>query len=459
MPRKKIYLPKPTKTFLETPEGRWCLPHVRCFHHWMAARGLVLADLTGVHVDDFFAHEQQKGLAPSTQCVRRCLVHKYLYWLSANGHLRFVVDPPPLQRMRALPTSASDFVDSLRPVRKPSTCARYVHHLRDFHVWLDAAGLDITRFDRLAAERWLKSLADRGLAACTRNNHIYRVRSYLYWLHEHYDIDADPDDLLRVTDLPKIPSYLPRPFPPEADRELQKRFLASGTIYGQALFLMRRSGVRIGELVHLEPDCLERDLNDNIFLKVPLGKLDNERLVPLDPQARDVLKSLHEQCPHDAKFLICPQLSRLTLKTLLPQTLKESAAGLDIPGPVVSHRLRHSYATELLNAGLSLVTIMKLLGHRSFRMTMRYAAIAQNTIINDYNAAMDHIARKYDTQDTTPHSSPDLNLQRQTIDLISSLRKTADSRPEAKPRIDALIKRLYRISDGITALIQSLQSL
>lgn len=548
MTRTKTHLPKSAKTFLATREGRWCLSDVRCFHRWMAARDLVLADLTGAHVDGFFAHEQQKGLAPSTQHVRRCQVHKYLYWLSVNGHLRFVVEPPRLRHMRAplpevakrflarrghrqhspavrnfhdwlhrnridlgeltqahietflrrpiardittptrkallkmiapyllwlnehghvrfriamtarkpfpLPVSARDFIDSLRPVLKPTTCAGYLHDLRDFHAWLAASQLDITRFDRAAAERWLKSLADRGLAPCTRNGRIFHVRSYLYRLDEQKAIHADPDDLLRVTDLTKLPAYLPRPFPPEADQELQKRFLAAGTVYGQALFLMRRSGVRIDELVRLETNCLERDLNDNVFLKVPLGKLDNERLVPLDPQARDVLKTLYELCPHDAELLISPQLSRDKLKYRLYKTLKEAAAGLDIPGPVVSHRLRHTYATELLNAGLSLVTIMKLLGHRSFRMTMRYAAIAQKTIVEDYNAALGHIARKYDTQATDPHSSADLNLQRQTIDLISSLRKTADSRPEVKPRIDALIKRLYKISDDITALIQ-----
>jgi site-specific recombinase XerD len=54
--------------------------------------------------------------------------------------------------------------------------------------------------------------------------------------------------------------------------------------------------------------------------------------------------------------------------------------GLDIPGPVVSHRLRHTYATELLNAGQSIIAVMKLLGHRSLRMTMRYAAITHRPV-------------------------------------------------------------------------------
>jgi site-specific recombinase XerD len=445
-------LPEVAKRFLATRGHRQHSPAVRNFHDWLHRNRIDLGELTQAHIETFLRRPIARDITVPTRKALLRMIAPYLLWLNEHGQVRFRI-AMTARKPFPLPVSARDFIDSLRPVLKPTTCADYLHDLRDFHAWLAASQLDIKRFDRAAAERWLKSLADRGLAPKTRNGRIFHVRSYLYRLDEQKTIHADPDDLLRVTDLTKLPSYLPRPFPPEADQELQKRFLAAGTVYGQALFLMRRSGVRIGELVRLETDCLERDLNDNTFLKVPLGKLDNERLVPLDTQARDVLKTLLELCPHDAELLITPQLSRDKLKYRLYKTLKQAAAGLDIPGPVASHRLRHTYATELLNAGLSLVTIMKLLGHRSFRMTMRYAAIAQKTIVEDYNAALCHIARKYDTQATDPHSSADLDLQRQTIDLISSLRKTADSRPEAKPRIDALIKRLYKISDDITALI------
>jgi site-specific recombinase XerD len=294
---------------------------------------------------------------------------------------------------------------------------------------------------------WLESLADRGLAPGTRAIRICHVRSYLEWLFEQGTVAVLSRDLLRSSDFPKIPDTLPRPFPIEADREMQRRFLKSDTIYGQALFLMRRSGVRIGELVHLDPGCLETDLHGNTFLKVPLGKLDNERLVPLDKKTRRLTEKLQKNRQSGDPFLLTSHLTRRRVKDLLRETLRESANGLDIPGPVVPHRLRHTYATELLNAGMSLVAIMKLLGHRSLRMTMRYAAITQETVVKDYHSAMGKIAEKYQTQSQfNVIDAPD--PQRMLQDTISWLRNNA---PEAKgtPR---LIKRLYRIQNEIAHL-------
>jgi len=185
------------------------------------------------------------------------------------------------------------------------------------------------------------------------------------------------------------------------------------------------------------------------MLKVPLGKLDNERLVPLDDQAHTVLESFRRACPRGAPFLIEPQLSRNKLLEQLGATLKEVAAGLDIPGPVVSHRLRHTYATELLNAGMSLVAIMKLLGHRSFRMTMRYAAITHDTVARDYHAAMARVSARYDVPLSSSLSGqPD--PERMLTDTIAWLRNNADD----DPRADRLVKRLYKLRAEIADLVK-----
>jgi len=95
---------------------------------------------------------------------------------------------------------------------------------------------------------------------------------------------------------------------------------------------------------------------------------------------------------------------------------------------------------------------MKLLGHRSFRMTMRYAAVAQQTIVDDYHAAMSVIACKYDTSDASSHPLGETTPERQALDLISALRRSYDSSPDAKSRTDAIIKRIYRLRDDILAL-------
>jgi site-specific recombinase XerD len=349
-----------------------------------------------------------------------------------------------------LPDSAKRFVDSLRSALKATTCYGYLGDLRDLHAWLDAQGFVLETLDRDATERWLKSLADRGLAPTTRNARILHARSYLWWLAERGDLAAHPGDLLRATDLPKLPSYLPRPFPVEADHELQRRFRQAGTLSAQALFLMRRSGVRIGELARLEPRCLDEDPRGHVFLKVPLGKLDNERLVPLDDETRQLAELLQARCPTDAPFLLEPHLARSTVIGHLGDVLKDSAQGLDIPGPVVSHRLRHTYATELLNAGVSIIAVMKLLGHRSLRMTMRYAAITQQTVTEEFYAASARTAARYDlpaSPSATTEGVPDID--RALLDVIYALRSLAGDDPSRRPLADRLNSRLYKLRHDI----------
>ncbi len=540
MSRERVYLPKEARAFLRTKESKRCRPHVIRLHRWMSKNDLQFGDLTPLHIENFWEHEQRRSLLTSTLLTYRRQQHKYLYWLHNNGHLRFVVEPlfrhfrEPLPRLawsflrtrgnrqyegdvrifhswlrrkkltlseltpahidaclrrpidrkvsatlrttrhirlahylrwlharghvrfkdeRAvrrpfpLPRIAEEFIDTFRPVKKPSTCAAYITSLRDLHAWLAEQKLLTDDFERRAAERWLKSLADRDLAPVTRNHLILHTRAYLRWLAERGNFYEDPDDLLRAMDLPKIPSSLPRPFPPEIDRELQRRLRQSDTVCGQALFLMRRSGMRIGELARLEPRCLDEDLHGHVFIKVPLGKLNNERLVPLDEETRRVTERLLDICDNDASFLIEPHLGRETLAKRLRKTLKEAASGLDIPGPVVTHRLRHTYATELLNAGMSLIGIMKLLGHRSLGMTMRYAAVTQETVVKDYFSAMTKISPQYELPNPIPVAMDDNpDPDRMLRDVISFLRNNAANHAQR------LITRIHKIRYEIAHL-------
>jgi len=369
---------------------------------------------------------------------------------------------PPIKPRRGrkrlpAPPTVDAFVDTLLPIRKHSTCKGIRNNLQDFHRWLIANSLSLVDLDRPSIECWLQSLADRKLVPTTRCARICHVRKYLEWLSERNEIQMESDYLLRSSDFPKIPSHLPRPFPVNADREMIRRFLDSKTLWGRALFILRRSGLRIGELSRLEVKCLEIDLFDNAFLKVPLGKLDNERLVPIDAQTRKFVESLQIQAPDDASFLISSNLSRKTIEDKLRNVLKDAAIGLDIQGPVVPHRLRHTYATELINAGMSLTAIMRLLGHRSFRMTMRYAAIAQKTVADDYHAAMAKIANQYKER-STHNLLTDPNPERFILDAISWLRKNIDQNPGNRRRSLALIKRLYRLHSDISAFVQQTSS-
>ena len=70
-----------------------------------------------------------------------------------------------------------------------------------------------------------------------------------------------------------------------------------------------------------------------------------------------------------------------------------AAAGLSGVSP---HRLRHTLATQAINRGMSLEAIAALLGHRSMRMTMVYARIADRTVADEYFAVSDKVEALYD---------------------------------------------------------------
>ena len=253
----------------------------------------------------------------------------------------------PIKKL-PIPEPAATFIKTLRPVLKPLSCHEYICHLRGFHRWLKRNHFSLGDIRRDHMNQWLQYLVHRRLAPATRCHHIFHVRAYLVWLFEKRLIAANPGDLLRPSDIPKKPDYLPRPFPPEVDRILKRRFSKSSSVCHKALLLMRCTGLRIGELIRLVPLCLEKDHLDNAFLKVPLGKLHNERLVPLDRVTRRLLEALQSQCPDHADFLLLPKYARATLQNRLARTLKNAASDLDTHGRVTTHRLRHTYATELL---------------------------------------------------------------------------------------------------------------
>jgi site-specific recombinase XerD len=184
---------------------------------------------------------------------------KYFDWLHARDLLGF--DPRcawPRSNF-PLPPHAQRFLDLLKPTHSLSTVGNYQTSLRQFHIWLHANHVSVTDIDRSHVESWLQWLHERGLAACTRVHAIQNVRAYVEWLVEERALPALDTALIRGSDLPKLPKYLPRPVPPDIDATLQRRFKSSGCIYQLGLLLMRRTGLRIGELIMLPYQCVRTD--------------------------------------------------------------------------------------------------------------------------------------------------------------------------------------------------------
>jgi site-specific recombinase XerD len=236
------------------------------------------------------------------------------------------------------------------------------------------------------------------IAASTAKQRIQAVGSFLDAIAEWGWPEAPARRLIFPRDAPKLPHPLPRYLPPDQERALLAALENSpNRLRADALLLMRATGMRIGELTMLELDCVHEVPGSGAWLKVPLGKLLTERMVPIDEQTVELVDRItehrspgrplrHPRTGKMADFLLTHQGRRISADTLRDELHRAAAeAGID---DVVPHMLRHTYATALVNAGCSLQALMALLGHVSAAMSLRYGRLFDATVRDEYQRAL-----------------------------------------------------------------------
>jgi site-specific recombinase XerD len=431
-------LPRFAQRFLRADVNRRSRLLIYALHRWLDRRRLTLAEFTPEHFRQFLARPGRVRIATKIRFQYGTLLRGYLQWLYDRGLVGFV----PESRRRCpveLPTPAREFLVSLAPTHRSSTRHRYVYSLRKLYGWLDARGLEPERLTRSELAPWFQALHASGLHVVSRSHILIDVRAYLHWLSEQRRMRTAPDELIRRTDLPKLPQYLPRPLTAEADRELQRRLDNAKEPGAWALLLMRRTGLRIGELRNLEYHCIRPD-ERRPLLKVPLGKLNNERLVPLDADSVELIRRLQSIAPRSRSWLV-PGVRGVQMSyDRIRRLLKIYSHDLPDPTPVTSHRLRHTYATEMLRAGMSLPGVMRLLGHRDYHMTLRYTAITPETVGDEYAKALTQLASKYRLPGHLPSPDSEPNPDELFEHLARWLRKHSPHRP-----LKALLQRIERL--------------
>jgi integrase len=223
--------------------------------------------------------------------------------------------------------------------------------------------------------------------------------------------DAPRRRLVFATDIPRQPDSLPRALPPDIDAAVMAAVSGLDDRFARvAITLLRHTGLRIGELLDLELDHLVDYGRSGTWLRVPIGKLNNERSVPLDDVALDALDDWlahrpaqrarpHPRDSHPADFMFVEHGRRLGVARIR-RGLGDAVVRAGLTGPdggplrVSAHRLRHTWATELANGGMSMQALMTLLGHRSPEMTIRYARLASPALKAAYDQAAGKMARR-----------------------------------------------------------------
>jgi site-specific recombinase XerD len=354
---------------------------------------------------------------------------------------------------------------------RPSTLRHYEHTAALFMAWLRESFPEVRRADRLRRDPhvlgWLEHLwmrrvgrSARPLCNDTRGAHLIRLRKLFDLLADH----AHPPrpGLLLSEDIPRPDQVLPRPLTPEDDDRLQTELRRGTDLFSSALLLTRLTGMRIGETVDLAADCLRHLGGDDWALHVPVGKLHNDRWTPVNGEVRELiarLRFLATLSPAaDNRFLLPYRASRVTLCQDLRRALTQAASRAGIAVHIVPHQLRHTYATTMLRAGVSLPALMKLLGHRTANMTLRYVEVTQKDLQREFHRAQQNPRHLIPTPAPLATIDPDLADAPAIVGRLSGairvldLFRLQDGAGIDKP-IQLLLRRLVRVRSAFQKLV------
>jgi site-specific recombinase XerD len=274
--------------------------------------------------------------------------------------------------------------------------------LRQLARWLvTEAGIsavgDIRRDDVEDYKAWLAGQPGMhgNLSAETHRQRLRTVRQFFERIIEWDWPDAPPRNPVLAWDIPKKPEPLPKFLDDRDAARLMTAARASTDPRDRLVVeLLARTGMRAGELAGLEADAVVR-IGDGHWLRIPLGKLRNDRYVPLHPELVTLLAAwtaanLEHIRRH--KRLVADHrggLDRHGIGRIVRRV--GSSCGVSVH----PHQLRHTLATQAINRGMRLEAIAALLGHKKMEMTLIYARIANRVVADEYAAVSASIDALY----------------------------------------------------------------
>jgi integrase/recombinase XerD len=241
---------------------------------------------------------------------------------------------------------------------------------------------EIEKIERVDLEAFIEHEQDRGLRISTVRTRLACIMAFLHFLMEQ---DIVPGSLLKRGIKLKLPDVLPRAM---NLADVRKLLCVIEDIRDRALFLLLlRTGIRIGEALGLRLNDL--DIKGRKVHLFEGEKNSMGRVVYLSDDALFAIKLWLRRRDKNKEFVFYGQgnghLCYSTGRGLFVKYLKK--AGLVQKGYTV-HCLRHTFASELLNAGMRLECLQQLLGHQDIEVTRRYARLTDTTREQEYFRAM-----------------------------------------------------------------------
>ena len=261
------------------------------------------------------------------------------------------------------------------------TLKNYMNTLKHFILWLDVR-LEAVDHKKLLA--YVDHLLDRGLQPKTINCHLDSIRGFY-----HYLIEEEQVQMVN----PVKHGYalrLSRPLPRHLrDEEVVQLLGVMENRRDRAMFmLMLRCGLRVEEVTRLKLPAVDWRRRQ---LFVHQGKGAKDRVVYLsDDSYEALLQYLRIRPTSRAKEVFLVDKGRCKGKGISVRGIQKRLEhyGREAGLKVSCHQLRHTMATQLLNADAALVTIQDLLGHTRIKTTQRYCRVSNTKVQRDYHRAM-----------------------------------------------------------------------
>jgi len=261
--------------------------------------------------------------------------------------------------------------------------------LKLFLAFLRDSGKDrLEEVNRRDLEAFVEREQDRGLRLSSIKTKLDRVHAFLQFLIEEGVVSSEV--LVRKIRL-RLPQYLPRAMDPEDVRGLLA--VIDNTRDRAMLLTLLRTGMRISELLALRVSDL--DITQRRIVIREGAKTRRGRVVYFSDDAAVALKAWLRTRDATRERLFYARrrdsLGYTSARTIFTTYLQQ--AGLVHTGYTL-HCLRHTFASELLNAGMRLECLQQLLGHDSIQVTRRYAHLTDKTREQEYFQAMAIIERR-----------------------------------------------------------------
>ena len=221
------------------------------------------------------------------------------------------------------------------------------------------------------------------------------ITCHLQTIRLFFDYLVNEEGIRMINPVTRISLRLPKPLPRHLkDEQVTRLFGVITDLRDRAMFmLMLRCGLRVQEVAQLSVDTVEYQRRQIFVFN---GKGGKDRVVYMSEDARSALSAYLAKRPSKARGLFLVQKGPMRGKPLSVRGIQKRIeyyarkSGMNVS----CHRLRHTMATQLLNADADLATIQDLLGHGQITTTQRYCRVANLKVQRDYYKAMEMVLQR-----------------------------------------------------------------